>query len=369
MIIKIGNMFESDVKTLVNTVNCVGVMGKGIAAEFKKKYPKMFDEYTAMCECGIVKPGLPYYYTDLTGASILNFPTKDHWRSPSRLSYIISGLKWFRENYQSLGITSIAFPKLGCGNGGLDWEMVGPIMYEYLSDLPIRIEVYAPYGTSSTQLTRDFLKENKIHAPRDVLGNGKKEFNKYWLLLLYVVDELSEKKYALNVGRTIFQKICYVLTRTGIPTGFHFVKGSYGPYAKEVANAITILSNANLMIEQRFGRMIETVVSPQFQLKDDDFTSQEFDFAKETIDLFSRIKKTEQAEMIATVLFSYDELSKNENRPTERAIYNYIVDWKPHWKGESDKEIVTAIKDLSSLGWMKPDFTRDSFDSDDEDIF
>ena len=132
MIIKIGNMFESDVKTLVNTVNCVGVMGKGIAAEFKKKYPKMFDEYTAMCECGIVKPGLPYYYTDLTGASILNFPTKDHWRSPSRLSYIISGLKWFRENYQSLGITSIAFPPLGCGNGGLDWEMVGPIMYEYL---------------------------------------------------------------------------------------------------------------------------------------------------------------------------------------------------------------------------------------------
>ena len=92
MIIKIGNMFESQATTLVNTVNCVGIMGKGIALEFKKRYPNMFSEYVALCNSGLVKPGIPYYHQDLCGASIINFPTKDHWRSPSKLSYVISSI-------------------------------------------------------------------------------------------------------------------------------------------------------------------------------------------------------------------------------------------------------------------------------------
>ena len=83
MIIKIGNIFESKATTLVNTINCVGVMGKGIALEFKKKYPTMFSEYVALCNEGAVKPGVPYYHQDLCGTSIINFPTKDHWRSPA----------------------------------------------------------------------------------------------------------------------------------------------------------------------------------------------------------------------------------------------------------------------------------------------
>ena len=109
MIFRIGDIFSSEMKTLVNTVNCVGVMGKGIALEFKKRYPKMYREYMAMCENGHIRPGKPYYYEDAEGNSVLNFPTKDHWRSPSKLSYIIDGLQWFRDNYDKLGITSIAF--------------------------------------------------------------------------------------------------------------------------------------------------------------------------------------------------------------------------------------------------------------------
>ena len=88
MIVKIGNIFESHAQTLVNTVNCVGVMGKGIALDFKNRYPEMFKEYTELCAQKRVKPGVPYYYSDLLGASVINFPTKDHWRSPSKLSYI-----------------------------------------------------------------------------------------------------------------------------------------------------------------------------------------------------------------------------------------------------------------------------------------
>lgn len=158
MKILLGNIFDSKCSTLVNTVNCVGVMGKGIALEFKKRYPEMFREYQVLCKDGKVKPGQPYLYRDASGISILNFPTKDHWRFPSKFSYVCDGLDWFAKYYQELGITSIAFPALGCGNGGLKWEDVGPEMYRKLKDLPIEIEIYAPFGTSKEQLSLDFMR-------------------------------------------------------------------------------------------------------------------------------------------------------------------------------------------------------------------
>jgi hypothetical protein len=91
----IGNLFETSMQTLVNTVNCVGVMGKGVAKTFKENYPSMFDDYKQRCEHKHVKPGVPYFYKDMLGVSILNFPTKDHWRSPSKLSDVINGLDVF----------------------------------------------------------------------------------------------------------------------------------------------------------------------------------------------------------------------------------------------------------------------------------
>lgn len=161
MLVTIGNIFESKASTLVNTVNCVGVMGKGVALEFKKRYPQMFKEYAEKCRNHELNAGCPYYYCDLTGASVINFPTKEHWRSPSKLSYITDGLNWFVDNYQNLGITSVAFPPLGCGNGGLPWEIVGPLMYQKLKNLPIYIEIYAPFGTKPEQLKKEFLEKNR----------------------------------------------------------------------------------------------------------------------------------------------------------------------------------------------------------------
>ena len=155
--VKVGNIFESNASTLVNAVNCVGVMGKGLALEFKKRYPEMFRDYVARCADGMVKPGLPYLYRDLLGISILNFPTKDHWRGPSKLSYVTDGLKWFIHNYEELNITSIAFRALGCGNGGLEWSLVGPIVYGLLGNLLIDIEIYAPYGTSPELSSAEYL--------------------------------------------------------------------------------------------------------------------------------------------------------------------------------------------------------------------
>ena len=354
MIVKLGNIFESPATTLVNTVNCVGVMGKGIALEFKKKYPAMYNEYVQLCEHHEVKPGHPYYYSDLSGTSIINFPTKDHWRSPSKLSYIIAGLDWFRNNYKSLGITAVAFPPLGCGNGGLKWEIVGPLMYNKLADLPIEIEIYAPYGTKPEYLKPDFLSQNISSIPTDYIGSKSIPFNKYWLLIPYVVQKLNNDRYSLNVGRTIFQKVCFILTRTGIQTGFHFVERSYGPYSYEVKEAITALSNANLMTEKQFGKMIETVIDPSFKLPLDQFTTEEIAKSDRAIDLLTRIKNTDHAEMIATILFSYDELKEESHNVRDIDVYNHVLGWKKKWIGQKEDEITRTIQNLSSLGWMAP---------------
>lgn len=144
MIIKTGNIFESKCGTFVNAVNCVGVMGKGIALEFKRRYPEMYLDYVDRCKAREVKIGKPYVYQNSDGVKILNFPTKAHWKSASNLFYIAEGLDWFIKHYDEYGIKSVAFPALGCGNGGLRWEDVEQIMFCKLYDLPIEIEIYAP---------------------------------------------------------------------------------------------------------------------------------------------------------------------------------------------------------------------------------
>ena len=355
MKILLGNIFDSKCSTLVNTVNCVGVMGKGIALDFKKKYPSMFDEYQKLCKDGRVKPGQPYLYRDLTGISIINFPTKDNWRSPSKFSYITKGLKWFRQSYRELGITSIAFPPLGCGNGGLSWDDIGPEMYRALKDLPIEIEIYAPYGTPKEKLTVQYLEQAGI-ANEALKGAKRIPFNNKWLLILEVVRQVNEQRYSLHVGRVIFQKICYVLTRSGIQTGFTFTKASYGPYSAKVKESITALSNANLMFEiQRTGqKMVETQVTPNFVFDPSLYSSDELQCLDKTVDLFCRIKNTDQAEMMATVMFSYDKLKAQNTVVTEEDVLGDILDWKKRWAGIKEKEIIHTIRSLSILGWLQP---------------
>jgi len=135
------SVMDSPAQTLVNTVNCVGVMGKGIAKAFKDRYPAMFSAYKRICDQGMLEPGKLWLWQG-PDHSVLNFPTKVHWRNPSQIEWIELGLKKFVESYESRGITSISFPRLGCGNGGLDWEVVRPLMEHYLAPLPIDILIH-----------------------------------------------------------------------------------------------------------------------------------------------------------------------------------------------------------------------------------
>lgn len=152
-----GNLLESKMQTHINTVNCVGVMGKGIALDFKNRYPAMFKDYARRCQNEEVILGEPYLFRQLFDPWVLNFPTKGHWRSRSRIEDIKDGLDYLARHAQSWGITSIAVPPLGCGNGQLLWEDVGPIIAQHMQTLHIPIEMYAPPGVPQWQLADDYL--------------------------------------------------------------------------------------------------------------------------------------------------------------------------------------------------------------------
>lgn len=137
-----GDLLRSPAKVLVNTVNTVGVMGKGIAYDFKRIYPEMFSQYQHYCENGLLKIGKLWLYKT-PHKWILNFPTKRHWRNKSKVEYLEAGLEKFANTYDSKGIVSISFPQLGCGNGELDWgSQVQPLMEKYLRRLPIDIYIH-----------------------------------------------------------------------------------------------------------------------------------------------------------------------------------------------------------------------------------
>jgi len=137
-----SDLFDSPAQVLVNTVNTVGVMGKGIARRFKRAFPEMFCEYQTLCEAGQLTIGRLWLYRG-SDRWILNFPTKKHWRNPSQPEYIEAGLQRFLEMYSETGISQIAFPQLGCGNGELDWAtQVRPLMEKYLAKLSIDIFVH-----------------------------------------------------------------------------------------------------------------------------------------------------------------------------------------------------------------------------------
>lgn len=196
-----GNIFDSPAQVIVNTVNTVGVMGKGLALSFKQRYPEMFECYKKSCEKHQLTIGklMLWYAPDHW---LLLFPTKENWRNPSRLEYIEKGLMKFVNTYVDKNITSIAFPRLGCGNGELDWNDVKPLMEKYLKDLPIDVYIYLgpkekPVPEHQNQKgTLKWLKENA----KDMSFNSVKDD---------IISTISEKfEYLLSVENESY-KVSY----------------------------------------------------------------------------------------------------------------------------------------------------------------
>src|SRR6266852_175852 len=353
----IGDLFSSQAQTLVNTVNCVGIMGKGVAQEFKRRYPAMFEDYAARCVRREVRLGEPYLFRDSTGRLIVNFPTKDHWRSPSRLTDIERGLDYFVKHYREWGVKSIAFPPLGCGNGGLHWSEVGPLIYEKLHRLNIDVEVYAPYGTPMQQLTWEFL-SSPFQLELETKGSKHQKLNPEWIVVMEVLRELEGQPYAKPVGRTVFQKICYLVTEIGVDTSFEFGKGSYGPFAEEAKLALHEFANRNWLQEERLDQMIALRTTKRYENERQKYSSvlkRHEPKVMKAVDLLSRMKNTEQVEEVLTVLFASRQLKKAhpQQEVAEQQVYDYILTWKKTWRTDDKKKaLASAIRNLVMLGWM-----------------
>src|SRR5437588_7422307 len=218
----IGDIFEPKAQTLVNTVNAVGVMGKGIALGFRKRFPEMYEDYVLRCERREVRLGRPYFYRRLIPPHVINFPTKDHWRSVSKLDDIIRGLDYLRTHVAEWGVTSLAVPPLGCGEGRLEWRVVGPTLYRHLSSLGVSVELYAPFGTPHEELQPEFLERGEnapVRTGDHVPVATRFHVEPGWVALVAIIEQVSKERYHWPIGRVGFQKLAYFATEAGIPTG------------------------------------------------------------------------------------------------------------------------------------------------------
>jgi len=350
----VGNLFDSEAQTLVNTVNCVGVMGKGIALEFRKRFPDMYEDYVRRCERREVRLGRPYLFRRPAPPHILNFPTKNHWRSPSRLEDIVRGLDYLREHYREWGITSLAVPPLGSGHGQLEWRVVGPTLYRQLKEFDIPIELYAPFETPHEELQPAFL-----DRAVDTAGEGvpPSRVDPAWAALIEILARLEREPYHWPIGRVSFQKIAYFATERGIPTGLAYQRGSYGPFAPNLKSVIGKLMNNGLIREEPLGRMLEVRVGPTYPSARAAFREslgEWSDGIDDVVDLFARLR-THDAELGATVHFAWKELrAQMDKLPTETDVLGEVMAWKIRRRPPlNEREVAETIRNLSMLGWIE----------------
>jgi O-acetyl-ADP-ribose deacetylase (regulator of RNase III) len=229
-----GNLLESDAEALVNTVNCEGYMGKGIALQFRQAYPENFRAYERACHAHEVQPGRMFTVTTgqmVNPQYIINFPTKRHWRGASRIEDIRAGLKALVQEVKRLGIQSIAVPPLGCGNGWLNWWEVRPMIEQALQAVPdVRVLLFEPRGAPDAQAM-------PVRTERPKMTPGRA-----------LVIKLMQGYAALGYSRTLLeiQKLAYFLQEAGEPLRLRYEAGLYGPYA----------ANLNKVLERIEGHFI-----------------------------------------------------------------------------------------------------------------
>jgi len=229
-----GNIFESEAQALVNTVNTVGIMGKGIALQFKKAFPSNYKAYVDACKSGELIIGKLFVCKDINlhygERIIVNFPTKKNWRKPSEYEFIEKGLDNLINVINEFDIKSIAIPPLGAGNGGLEWEKVKRIIYKKLNHLEIDIVVYEP-----TSKIKELLKTERVK-----LTDAR-------ALLLYVLYDLV--KNGEYVSEFSSEKVSYFLQRFGAEKYFklRFKPNFYGPYSGKVRYVLNVLNGSYIM--------------------------------------------------------------------------------------------------------------------------
>lgn len=224
-----GNLLTANAEALVNTVNCMGYMGKGIALQFKQAFPANFTEYQAACKAGRLAPGQMLIHDNgalVNPRYIINFPTKRHWKGKSRIEDIVSGLSALVTDVRRLGIRSIAIPPLGCGLGGLDWREVRPLIETAFAPLTdVRVLLYEPSGAPEARTMPVATQRPKMTPAR--------------ALFIKLMDAYG----ALDYSRTLLevQKLAYFLQAAGEPLRLKYQAGIYGPYAHNLNKVLEVM--------------------------------------------------------------------------------------------------------------------------------
>lgn len=224
-----GNLLEAPVEALVNTVNTQGIMGKGIALQFKQAFPEMFRDYEKACKAGDVRLGKVHVYDlgGLTGGPrwIINFPTKGHWRERSRLTDIEAGLRDLVATVRRLGIRSLAVPPLGCGNGGLNWTDVRPRIEDAFAGLPdVKVQLFAPGRAPQPEAM-----PNRTERPKMTLGQAA---------LIALMDRYLKGLLDPFVSLLEIHKLMYFLQEAGQNLRLQYEAKPYGPYAKNLRQVL-----------------------------------------------------------------------------------------------------------------------------------
>jgi O-acetyl-ADP-ribose deacetylase (regulator of RNase III) len=221
-----GNLLTADVDALVNTVNTDGVMGKGLALQFKKAFPENFASYERACKSGEVKTGQMHIVQRLASPRfIINFPTKRHWRHPSKLEYIRDGLSDLVAQVKRLSIESIAVPPLGCGNGGLEWSAVRPLIIEAFSAVPdVRVVLFEPADAPAADQIIDRREKPGMTPARAAV--------------LALMGRYVETEYDYRLSLVEVQKLTYFLQLAGENLRLEYRAYHYGPYADNLRKAL-----------------------------------------------------------------------------------------------------------------------------------
>ncbi len=335
-----GDILDADVEALVNTVNTVGVMGRGIALHFKQAFPENFKAYAAACERGDVQPGRMFVFeTDqLTPRWIINFPTKKHWRGKSRMEYIETGMDSLIEEIQERGIRSIAIPPLGSGLGGLDWKQVRPIIERRLSEVTdVDATIYEPGGGAQE------MKPSK--APKMTPGRAAL----VGLMRRYLTAMMDTSITLLEI-----HKLMYFLEAAGQPLKLTYAKGYYGPYAENLRHVLQAING--YLIEgysaggdapsEELRLRPGAVESAEAFLDDDPDTRGRFD---EVTRLVEGYETPFGLELLATAHWAMSE----EQARTDQEVVEAFSAWEPPKMQFSSDQIAVAAERLRTVSWLK----------------
>ncbi|KEQ30342.1 phosphatase [Pedobacter antarcticus 4BY] len=343
MIYKTGNLLEAETQALVNTVNTVGVMGKGIALQFKERFPQNFKIYADACKKGLVKVGRMLIVNEhtLEGEKIIiNFPTKEQWFKKSQYRFIEEGLQALAQEIRTRNIKSIALPPLGCGNGGLNWEKIKPMINHYLSGLEgVEIVVFEP-----NEAVKEIL-QNEQQKKQVELTPGR-------AMLLYALFRYER----LGEVASIFaaNKLAYFLQESGEKLKLQFTAYTYGPYAQAVEKVLYSMNGKYLTgLEQMQARPFEPLKLNWEKLAEVEsyIKTSLSDDQKQRIENIFQVIDGFESTLSLEILSSIHYLLSEDPKLSQKQLLSKIQTWNDRKRQMIKEEYIEiAVEHLANYG-------------------